>query len=75
MMGSKKLSEIRRELKAAFSHEGGDPIQWLDERLRELAQEPEKDARSSEVLESLRRLIGSSGPAKKRGRRITGKSR
>jgi hypothetical protein len=54
MMGPKKLSAIRRELKQALSQTGTDPIKWLDARIRaaENAGRPEP-----EVLESLRRLL------------------
>jgi hypothetical protein len=48
MMGTKKLSEIRDELRQHLSRDGKDPIQWLQECLAERPKP--KDSR---VLESL----------------------
>ena len=52
MMGPKKLSEIREELRQALATTGNDPIQWLDDRIRELesAGKPPNDA--TDVLHS-----------------------
>jgi hypothetical protein len=67
MMGPKKLSTIRQELKQAITSSGRDPIQWLEERIQalEAAGKPEPD-----VLQSLRRLL----EKPKKPRRRTGKT-
>jgi hypothetical protein len=75
MIGPKKLSAIRRELEAALTKEGRTPIEWLDERIRELdGAGPQADG--GEVLRSLRRFLASkqtrrrrSPVTNKRGRR------
>jgi hypothetical protein len=40
MMGDKKLSEIRAELRAAFARDGFNPIASLDRRIRKLKKSP-----------------------------------
>ena len=51
MMGNKKLSEIRAELRAAFAKEGYNPIPSLERRIRKL----QKNANSAAA--ELRSLI------------------
>ncbi len=57
MMGSNKLTDIRRELRVALAATGTDPIQWLEERMRTDESRQSRD----EVLQSLRRFLGASG--------------
>jgi hypothetical protein len=40
MMGNKKLSEIRAELRAAFARDGFNPIASLDRKIRKLEKNP-----------------------------------
>jgi hypothetical protein len=54
MMGPKKLSTIRQELKQALSRTGNDPIKWLEERIRATESTGQQ---APEVLQSLRRLF------------------
>lgn len=44
MMGNKKLSEIRAELRAAFAKEGYNPIPSLERRIRKLKKNPQSAA-------------------------------
>jgi hypothetical protein len=53
MMGNKKLSTIRQELKAAIKATGQDPIEWLEKRTAEAKQQGD----GTEVLQSLRRVL------------------
>lgn len=62
MIGRKKLSTIREELRQALAAAGDDPIHWLEERMGA----PERQAGESEILQSLRRLL--EAPEKERGR-------
>ncbi len=39
MMGKKKLSTIRQELKGAIKATGQDPIEWLEKRTAEAKQQ------------------------------------
>jgi hypothetical protein len=73
MMGPKKLSTIRQELEQALSQTGQDPTQWLEEQLRAAKGRRGVPAgEGTEVLESLRRLLETRGPAKRRSRRVSG---
>ena len=70
MMGPKKLSEIKQELKDGLTKAVGNPIQWLDERLSELEQQNKgKKRASTDVLQSLRRLFEEPTPAPKKRRK------
>jgi hypothetical protein len=64
MIGPKKLSTIRDELKRALSALGDDPIRWLEDRIAEAERE---GPGASEVLRSLQRLLD--GPPKKTRRK------
>jgi hypothetical protein len=55
MIGTKKLSTIRRELEEALTAPGGDPIQSLE---RHIASAKRKGDRT-EVMESLKRFLES----------------
>lgn len=52
MMGRKKLSTIREELRQHLSRDGKDPIEWLQESL---AARPRPE--DSRVLEALLELL------------------
>lgn len=68
MMGPKKLSEIQQELKAALTEEVGNPIEWLEQRIRELEKRKKGKPASTEVFESLLRLFEKPRPNKRRKR-------
>ncbi len=68
MMGPKKLSTIRQELRQAILNTGNNPIEWLDERIRALEQAG-KPADSAEVLQSLRRLLAPQKKPRRRARK------
>ena len=74
MMGPKKLSTIRSELNAALANTGKDPIQWLEDRLRQLEKKRKPVPNESEVLQALRRVLESSTKAKPRTKRARGRS-
>ena len=57
MIGSQKLSSIRKELRRALEATGEDPIQWLEERMT--AKRMSVQAEGSEILESLQRFLKS----------------
>ena len=65
MIGTKKLSTIRREIEAALAPAGGDPIRRLE---RQIASAKRKGDRT-EVLEGLKRFLESPGEGKRRQRR------
>ena len=39
MMGSMKARTVRRQLETALARTGKDPIQWLEDRIRQLEKE------------------------------------
>jgi len=59
MMGPKKLSTIRKELRQSLRKNGKDPIQWLDERMRALERAGASTAEAVDVLHALRRVLRS----------------
>jgi hypothetical protein len=61
MIGTKKLSTIRREIEEALAPSGGDPIQRLE---RQIASAHRKGQRA-EVLQGLKRFLES--PRKRKG--------
>ena len=63
MIGTKKLSTIRREIEQALTSPGEDPIQRLE---RQIASAKRKGA-STEVMEGLKRFLAS--PRKRRRRK------
>jgi hypothetical protein len=68
MIGRKKLSTIREELRQAIRATGEDPIRWLENRL----SSPKPGAtEKSEVLQSLQRIIEAKQTGKKRQRRTS----
>jgi hypothetical protein len=67
MIGTKKLSAVRREIEEALAPGGGDPIQRLE---RQVASAKRKGDRT-EVLEGLKQFLES--PRKRKSR--TGRAR
>ena len=62
MIGTKKLSAIRREIAEALAPAGGDPIQRLE---RQIASAKRKGDRT-EILEGLKRFLESPRKGKRR---------
>ena len=54
MMGNKKLSVIREEIRAALSKDGLDPIAWLDAQISSAKRQGRED---TDVLESIKRSL------------------
>ena len=67
MIGTKKLSAIRREIAEALAPAGGDPIQ----RLERLITSAKRKGDRTEVLEGLKQFLES--PRKRKSR--TGRAR
>ena len=67
MMGNKKLSTIRQELKVAIKATGQDPIEWLEKRTALAKQQGD----GTEVLESLRRVLTDGVKRQGRKRRMS----
>jgi hypothetical protein len=63
MIGTKKLSTIRKQIESALSSHDADPIQRLD---RQIASAKRKGDRT-EVMEGLKRFLQS--PPKRKGRK------
>jgi hypothetical protein len=57
MIGPKKLSSIRQELRRALDATGDDAIRWLEQRMTAPTGEGAAAAGESEVLHSLRRFL------------------
>ena len=57
MIGQKKLSTIREDLKRAFATVSDDPIDWLEQRMAAGNRATLVSPGESEVLLSLRRLL------------------
>jgi hypothetical protein len=73
MMGPKKLSTIRMELRQALAATGTDPIRWLEERMTSLEHQGAPTRDESEVLQSLRRLLEEPRKSKLRKRQAGAK--
>jgi hypothetical protein len=69
MIGPKKLSAIRQELQRALTATGDDPIRWLEERMSSPETESSAVSGESEILQSLRRILETTGKAKRRKQR------
>jgi hypothetical protein len=69
VIGTKKLSTIRREIEEALAHAGGDPIQRLE---RQIASAKRKGDRT-EVMEGLKRFLES--PRKPQRRKYRARTR
>jgi hypothetical protein len=74
MMGPEKLSTIRDELATALAGTGKDPIQWLEDRLRQLEKEHRPAPTEREVLQALVRVLQGSKKAKWQPARAKSKS-
>ena len=70
MMGPKKLSAMRDELRQALAKTGRDPIQWLDDRIRDLERTGKSPASATEVLHSLRRILETPKKSKRRSQGV-----
>jgi hypothetical protein len=66
MMGPKKLSTIREEIRQAISATGEDPIRWLQQRIAEAER---KGTGEGEVLLSLQRVLEAAPKPSRRKRR------
>ena len=64
MMGSKKARTVRRQLEATLARTGKDPIQWLEDRIRQLEKEGNPVPNESEVLQALCRVVEGSKKSK-----------
>jgi len=73
MIGPKKLSTIRQELRQALADAGEDPIRWLEARVSVRRREKAADAGRSEILDSLQRFLEAAPCEKRRKRRIGAK--
>ena len=69
MIGTKKLSTIRNEIRKSLASGGDDPIKWLDKRIT-LAK---RQGSRTEILEGLKRFLESSLKRKHRQGRIATK--
>ena len=67
MIGPKKLSTIRQELRHALGATADDPIAWLEKRVAASQRRGVRTSTGSEVLESLQRFLEAPG-RKKRGK-------
>ena len=67
MIGPKKLGTIRQELKRSFSATGDDPIIWLEKRI---AEAEAKGTGETAVLNSLFRVLKSTGRKKRGAKRV-----
>lgn len=70
MIGTKRLSPIRQEIKHALASSGEDPIQRLE---RQIASAKRKGKRT-EVLEGLKQFLEPSRKPKRRKHRVGAKS-
>jgi hypothetical protein len=57
VIGPKKLSTIRQELRRELETSGHDPIAWLEARIAATKREPPAATGGNEVLRSLRRFL------------------
>jgi hypothetical protein len=70
MIGTKKLSTIRKEIEQALASPDADPIQ----RLERLIASAQRKGERTEVLEGLKRFL-ESPPQKRRTQRVEEKKR
>ncbi len=64
MIGTKKLSTIRREIEEALSADGGDPIQHLEQQIASAKRKGDR----TEVMEGLKRFLESPRKGKHRNK-------
>jgi hypothetical protein len=69
VIGPKKLSTIRQELRRELESTGHNPIGWLEARLAAAERERPNASRGNEVLESLMRFLGKKPRTKSRAKR------
>lgn len=70
MIGRKKLSTIRAEIKAAFAKDGIDIDKWFRDEICQLQRKPTVDEGEIETLESLRNALANAvKPVKQKPRR------
>lgn len=76
MIGRKKLSTVRQEVRDAFVKSGHDPILWLDREIKRLENQRPADACQIETLVLLRDALAERGKraAKKRKRLVRARS-
>ena len=74
MMGSKKARTIRSQLKKALARTGEDPIQWLEDRIRQLEKERKAVPNESELLQALCRVLKGAKKSKPQPARARTKS-
>ncbi len=70
MIGHKKLSEIRQQLKAALDATGDDPIQWLEQQMASPQSTLTDNEKGNEVLQSLQRFLKAKPMTARRSRRV-----
>ncbi|MBC8114252.1 MAG: hypothetical protein H7062_07740 [Candidatus Saccharimonas sp.] len=70
MIGTKTLSEIRQQLKAAWDATGDDPIQWLEQQMASPQSTLTDNEKGNEVLQSLQRFLKAKPKTTRRSRRI-----
>jgi hypothetical protein len=70
MIGPKKLSQIRAELKDALAATGEDPLVWLEKRMTSPEHPGSDSFRESEVLHSLRRFLEGTARKKRAVKRV-----
>lgn len=70
MIGPKKLSAIRQELRGALAATGDDPIRWLEERMAAPGRPHGTGSGESEILKSLRRILEPTGNDDRPRRRV-----
>ena len=66
MIGPKKLSTIRQELRRELAATGEDPIRWLEERLAALHRQGTVVSGESDLLHSLQRFVEAARRGKRR---------
>jgi hypothetical protein len=69
MIGPKKLSTVREELRGVLAATGDDPIGWLEVRMTNPERQASGASGASEVLHSLRRLVEATARIRRRGKR------
>lgn len=70
MIGPKKLSTIRQQLKSALAATGDDPVRWLEARMTTPAGQAAAGNEGNEVLRSLQGFLERDGSSKRRTRRV-----
>ena len=66
MIGTKKLSTIREEIRKSFASGDTDPIQWLEDQIAAAKRE----GNATEVLRGLKKFLETAPKKKRRKRRV-----